>query len=102
MPKVTQLINDKAGIQTPSVNKASLSRKLEDVIFGGKGGACCSTCRILVPLPGIEPESPALEGGLFTSGPPGKYEEVSFRCVMPLALPNSHPELLDTTLALGS
>ena len=31
-----------------------------------------TACRILVPQPGIEPTSPALEGGFFTSGPPGK------------------------------
>ena len=29
-------------------------------------------CGILVPRPGIEPASPALEGGFFTTGPPGK------------------------------
>ena len=27
---------------------------------------------ILVPRPGIEPMSPALEGGFLTTGPPGK------------------------------
>ena len=30
---------------------------------------------ILVPRPGIEPASPALEGGFFTTGPPGKSQE---------------------------
>ena len=29
-------------------------------------------CGILVPWPGIEPTSPALEGGFLTTGPPGK------------------------------
>ena len=29
-------------------------------------------CGILVPRPGMEPASPALEGGFFTTGPPGK------------------------------
>ena len=29
-------------------------------------------CGILVPRPGIEPASPALEGGFLTTGPPGK------------------------------
>ena len=27
----------------------------------------------LSPQPGIEPASPALEGGFFTTGPPGKF-----------------------------
>ena len=31
-----------------------------------------TTCGILVPQPGIEPTPPALEGGLLTTGPPGK------------------------------
>ena len=29
-------------------------------------------CGILVPCPGTEPMSPALEGGFLTTGPPGK------------------------------
>ena len=33
----------------------------------------CSAARgILVPQSGIEPKSPALEGGFFTTEPPGK------------------------------
>ena len=33
----------------------------------------CSAARgISVPQPGIEPKSPALEGGFFTTEPPGK------------------------------
>ena len=36
------------------------------------GLSCPEACGILVPLPGIEPMSPALEGGFFTTGPPGK------------------------------
>ena len=30
-------------------------------------------CGILVPWPGIEPMSSAMEGGLLTAGPPGKF-----------------------------
>ena len=37
-----------------------------------RGLTCPTTCGILVPRPGIEPASPALEGGFFTTGPPGK------------------------------
>ena len=36
------------------------------------GLSCPVACGILVPRPGIEPASPALEGGFFTTGPPGK------------------------------
>ena len=36
-------------------------------------GLTCSAAReILVPRPGMEPTSPALEGGFLTTGPPGK------------------------------
>ena len=33
---------------------------------------------IPVPRPGIEPESPALEGGFLTAGPPGKSRPFLF------------------------
>ena len=36
------------------------------------GLSCPVACGILVPRPGIEPASPALEGGFLTTGPPGK------------------------------
>ena len=32
---------------------------------------------ILVPLPGIEPVSPALQGRFLTTGPPGNSREVT-------------------------
>ena len=32
---------------------------------------CSKACGILVPRPGIEPASPALEGGFLTTGLPG-------------------------------
>ena len=31
-------------------------------------------CGILVPLPGMEPSRPALEGEVLTTGPPGKSQ----------------------------
>ena len=40
-----------------------------------RGLSCPMACGILVPQPGIEPMSPALEGGFFMSGPPGKSQE---------------------------
>ena len=36
------------------------------------GLSCPVACGILVPQPGIEPTSPALEGRFLTTGPPGK------------------------------
>ena len=36
------------------------------------GLICSVACGILVHRPGIEPASPALQGGFFTTGPPGK------------------------------
>ena len=38
----------------------------------GCGLSCFAVCGILVPPPGIEPTSPALQGTFLTSGPPGK------------------------------
>ena len=37
-----------------------------------RGLSCPKACGILVPQPGIEPTSPALEGRFFTTGLPGK------------------------------
>ena len=34
--------------------------------------SCSAACGIYVPRPGIEPVSPALQGGFLTTGPPGK------------------------------
>ena len=33
---------------------------------------------MLAPQPGIEPASPALEGGFLTTGPPGKNQRMFF------------------------
>ena len=35
-----------------------------------RGLSCSAACGILVPGPGIEPMSPALQGGFLTTGPP--------------------------------
>ena len=42
-------------------------------------GLSCPAARgILVPRPGINPASPALEGGFLTAEPPGKSPTFSF------------------------
>ena len=45
-----------------------------------KLSTCFVTCEILVPYPGIEPVSPALQGGFITTGPPGKSLCFIFMC----------------------
>ena len=40
--------------------------------------SCSDTCGVLVPQPGIEPTSPALQGGLLATGPPGESPEIIF------------------------
>ena len=40
------------------------------------GLSCSAACGILVPWPGIETASPALESGFFTTGLPGKSQSV--------------------------
>ena len=37
--------------------------------------SCPAACGILVPWPGIEPASFAMEGGFLTTGPPGKSQK---------------------------
>ena len=44
-----------------------------------RGLSCPTACGILVPRPGIEPASPALEGGFFTTGPPGNSRTLLFK-----------------------
>ena len=41
-------------------------------LFVARGLSCSTACAILVPRPGIEPTSPALQGGFLTTGPSGK------------------------------
>ena len=52
---------------------AQVPEPMESVIAAcslSSGGA--QACEILVPRPGIEPTSPALEDKFLTTGPPGK------------------------------
>ena len=41
-------------------------------------GSIVAACGILIPQPGIEPTSPALEGGFLTPGSPGKSHAIHF------------------------
>ena len=41
-----------------------------------------AACGILVLRPGIEPTSPALEGGFLTTGPPGKSQKNCFKALV--------------------
>ena len=47
----------------------------EGSVVVARGLSCPEACGILVPRPGIEPASPALEGRFLTTGPPGKSQE---------------------------
>ena len=47
-------------------------------VVAANGLSCPAACGILVPQPGIEPASPALEGGFLTAGPPGKSLHIFF------------------------
>ena len=51
-----------------------------------RGLSCHEACEILVPQPGIEPVSPALEGRFFTTEPPEKSLFVSYEDNLSLAL----------------
>ena len=50
----------------------ALSLRRASSIVVACGLNCPGACGILVPQPGIKPESLALEGGSSTTGPPGK------------------------------
>ena len=39
--------------------------------------SCSTACGILVPQPGIKPVSPAMQGRLSTTGPPGRSQSVA-------------------------
>ena len=51
--------------------------RLPWVFIVARGLNCPIACGILVPQPGIKPVSPALEGGLLSTGPPGKFSFLS-------------------------
>ena len=53
----------------------ALLLRCESSIVVARGLSCAAACGILVPRPGIEPASPALEGGFFTTELPGEFPE---------------------------
>ena len=59
------------GTQTLPLVVAQGLKHLGSVIVA-RGLSCFTACGILVPWSGIEPTSPALQGGFLTTGPPGK------------------------------
>ena len=50
-------------------------KRLSIIISSSRGLSYSIACEILVPQPGMEPESPVLEGGFWTTGPPDKSLE---------------------------
>ena len=52
----------------------ALSLRHASSVVVARGLSCPAACGILVCPPGMEPTSPALEGGFFTTGPPGKSQ----------------------------
>ena len=64
--------------------------------------SCPEACGILVPRPRIEPASPALEGGFFTIGPPGKSQRwlVFVRLIQPCICGRSHLAIIYYLLLL--
>ena len=56
----------------------ALSLRHVSSVVVAQGLSCPAACGILVPPPGMEPVSPALEGGFFTTGPPGKFRYFIF------------------------
>ena len=61
----------------------ALSLSCVSSVVVAHGLSCPAACGVLVPWPGIEPASPALEGGFFTTGPPGKSHPFCFKGFIP-------------------
>ena len=55
--------------------------------------SCFTVCGILVPWPRIKPESPALQGGFFTTGQPGKSPAFFFFNRVVIHVPSLEPSL---------
>ena len=64
-----------------------------------RGLSCPAACGILVPRPEIEPASSALEGGFFTTGPPGESQRIlSHFCLGLILAPSQLGEFVFTCL----
>ena len=60
-----------------------LSVKFTHSLLVAWGLSCSAACGILVPWPGIKPTSLALQGGVLTTGPPGKSSHMKFFVTLP-------------------
>ena len=54
------------------INLAALNLSCGTHVVVAGGLSCSEACGILAPQPGIEPASPALQGGFLTTGPSGE------------------------------
>ena len=59
-----------------SCGMRDLSLRHEGSVVAALGLSCPAACGILVPWLGIEPASPALEGGFLTTGPQGSPHKI--------------------------
>ena len=97
---------------TSTVSLCFQSCLLVFVCLAALGHSCCLrdlhcpvACRILIPWPGIEPEFPALQVGLLTTGLPGKsHSHFLVFCLPPFSkvsnpksTPPSNPSSVFTT-----
>ena len=51
-------------------------------LVAAPGLSCSAANGILIPQPGIEPASPALESGVLTTEPPGKSPDWAFLMIL--------------------
>ena len=56
----------------------ALELKWAGSVVTGRGLSCSTACGILVPQPGVEPASSALESRFSTSRPPGESQSVFY------------------------
>ena len=88
MPKVTQLMNSKAGMWTQDGKLRTwaffflilywICYNIASIFFMHCFFFDHEACGILAPWPGIEPSTPALEGEALTTGPPPKSRTWAF------------------------
>ena len=77
--------------------------RLPRVFIVTHGLHCPSVHGILVPQPGLEPTSPALQGRFLTTGPPGKFLRVTFYLseIFTTSSPGASPQIILRELFWG-